>query len=125
MISNGSNHVSTKEIVIPQQEVVTLTKIVAPLLTALGYKKSDIHAYNTAGTIFALLVKDKKIVVTVEPLNKPLKSNRIDNLKVLQKLCAEYGIITNGSTWILIKYDKNSHKSHNLVKVNLQPILQM
>lgn len=126
-----SKQLDSKDLVVPQKPVIfTITEMVNPLLESLGYEKSDVTgAYQEINTEkwadFTLVVEDKKILVKVEPLNKDLekKSCGIDQTKkLLQTRETDYGMITNGYRWILMKYDRNSHKSRNLVEVDLQPV---
>jgi len=133
-----SKQLVSKDLVVPQKpEIFTISEIVKPLLRSLGYGKSDIisetyQEINDTGkwADFTLTAKDKRILVEVEPLNKDLKRKNcgIDQIKklILQKpIETDYGMATDGFKWILMKYDRNSHKSRNLVEIDIQPIFAM
>lgn len=117
-------------------EDLTKEIIIKPLFKFLGFKEEDLHRETASGSTierraadYTLIIGDERILVEAEPLNKDLnlKGSGIEQVgSWLEKRSfrADYGIATNGFTWVLLKYDSDDYKLKRLVVVELKGFFQ-
>jgi hypothetical protein len=119
-----------------EPEDLTREIVIKPLFKFLGFKEEELHRETVSGSKkelkkadYTLIVGNEKILVEAEPLNKDLniKGSGIDQVwGCLEKRSfkADYGIATNGFTWILIKYDTDDYKLKRLLEIELRGFFQ-
>jgi len=132
---SGSKILETSDMTTPQKpETFTKNIIIKPLLEALEYEATDIgeeseqdlDTYRNYAD-YTLRIDPETVLVEAEPLNKDLRAKDVglDQVKswILSKTTeTDFGIATNGFTWILIKYDRNIHKIRELGAVELREL---
>lgn len=115
-------------------EDLTEELIIRPLLKFLGHdqyhrRTSSLSAMERREADYTLIVGNERVLVEAEPLNKDLniKGSGVEQVESwLEKRSfeADYGIATNGFTWILIIYNPEEYKLIKLLIVELREFFQ-
>lgn len=117
-------------------EDLTKEIVIKPFFEFLGFKEEELHRETASDSPierreadYTLIVGNEKVLVEAEPLNKDLNIKGSGFSQVcgwLEKRSfkADYGIATNGFTWILIKYDPEDYKPKKLLVIELKGFFQ-
>lgn len=109
-------------------EDVTKENIIEPLLNWLGFEElgrsSGLSGENWEEADYVLEVHGVRILVEAEPLNTNLDQNKKGKMQLIKYLekkrsRSNLGIATNGTEWILLKFDNKNYKSNEIIRINI------
>jgi hypothetical protein len=119
-------------------EPMTKSRVIEPLLEALGYDDYGYEAGSFAAdrgeqADYAVSLRDvesvdsSRLLIEAEPVNKPLRNrgHGLDQVKSWlsqREFESDFGFATDGVRWVFVRYDPDSY-SHNVIEdVDLRPV---